>query len=352
VSARLSVVVVTFDSAPAVARCMPRLVEQLADRDELVVVDNGSSDGTVDAVRAAAPNARVLAQSWNLGFAGGANVGAAAATGDVVLFLNPDAEPAPGFVEAIRRPALNGREWAAWMGLVTMDGGTRINTTGGVIHFTGIAWSGEARRPVAHAPPGPAEVPFLSGTCLAIPRAGWERLGGFPERFFMYCEDVDASLRLRLAGGRVGIEPAARVDHDYDFAKGAAKWRRLEANRWAVLVRDYPGALLALLAPALLATEVALLVIAAAGGWLVPKLRAAADTLVALPRLLRERRAIQSSRTISAGEFARWLTPDLESPYLGRTATLAPLRWALRAYWRVVLATLRAHGPAQRRDCS
>jgi GT2 family glycosyltransferase len=342
VSPRLSVVVVTFDSAPAVARCMPRLVDQLGDGDELIVVDNASADGTLDAVRAAAPAARMLAQSRNLGFAAAANAGAAAATGDVVLFLNPDAEPADGFAEAIRRPALDEREWAAWMGLVTMDGGTRINTSGGVIHFTGIAWSGEAQRPFADAPDAPTEVPFLSGTCLAVPGATWEGLGGFPEPFFMYCEDVDVSLRLRLAGGRVGVEPAARVDHDYDFAKGAPKWRRLERNRWAVLIRDYPGSLLALIAPALLATELALLAIAAAGGWLPAKLLATADTLRSLPRLLRERRAIQATRTITAAEFARWLTPDLDSEYLGRAASVAPLRWVLRAYWRLVLAALGA----------
>jgi GT2 family glycosyltransferase len=259
----------------------------------------------------------------------------------VVLFLNPDAEPAPGFVDAIRAPVLDDRGWSAWMGLVAMDGGARINTSGGVIHFTGIAWSGEAQLPVAAAPPGPTEVPFLSGTCLALPRPTWERLGGFPEAFFMYCEDVDLSLRARLAGGRLGVEPAARVDHDYDFAKGAAKWRRLERNRWALLVRDYPGPLLALVAPALLATEIALIAISAAGGWLPAKLLAWGDTLRALPRLRRERRSVQATRTVSAAEFAGWLTPDLDSAYLGRAATLAPLRWALRAYWRLVMAALR-----------
>jgi GT2 family glycosyltransferase len=349
VSPHLSVIVVTYDSAAAVARCMPRLAEQLAPGDELIVVDNASRDGTLEAVQTAAPGARVLAQPRNLGFAAGANTGAAAAAGDLLLFLNPDAEPAPGFVEAIRGPARDDRGWAAWMGLVTMDGGTRINTSGGVIHFTGIAWSGEAQRPIAAAPPGPAEVAFLSGTCLAVPRSAWERLCGFPEAFFMYCEDVDVSLRARLTGGRMGIEPAARVDHDYDFAKGAAKWRRLERNRWAVLLRDYPGPLLALVAPALLATEIALLAIAAAGGWLPAKLLAGVDTLRALPRLLGERRAVQATRTVSAAEFAAWLTPDLDSAYLGSAATLAPLRWALRAYWHLVMAALRPRRSRERR---
>jgi hypothetical protein len=78
-------------------------------------------------------------------------------------------------------------------------------------------------------------------------------------------------------------------------------------------------------------------VAAAAGGWLPQKLAAAGETLRALPRLLRERRAVQATRTISCPEFAAHLTPDLDSPYLGRAGRSRPLRWALRAYWRLVL---------------
>ena len=128
----------------------------------------------------------------------------------------------------------------------------------------------------------------------------------------MYHEDVDLSLRLRLRGRRGSASSRRRVvDHDYEFAKGAAKWRLLERNRWATILRCYPGALLALLAPALLATELALLAVAAAGGWLPQKLAARARRVRALPRLLRERRAIQARRAISSAEFARLLTPDL-----------------------------------------
>jgi GT2 family glycosyltransferase len=345
---RLSVVVVTYNGREAVERCLPRLAEQLGDGDELVVVDNASRDGTAEAVARVAPEARVLRSERNLGFAGGANAGAGMARNPLLLFVNPDALPAPGFADAIRRPWEESRGWAAWMGLVTMEGGERANTTGGVAHFTGIAWSGEAGRAVVDAvPPGPGEVAFVSGACLAIPRDEWRRSGGFDPEFFMYCEDVDLSFRLRLTGGRLGIEPAARVDHDYDFHKGADKWRRLERNRWATLVRTYPGVLLALLAPALALSELALLAIAAAGGWLPSKLAAGADTLAALPRLLTQRRQIQESRRIPTLEFARWLTPDLDSVYLGAAGRLGPLRLALRAYWSAVLALLRLVSPSR-----
>jgi GT2 family glycosyltransferase len=328
----LSVVIVTHDSRDAVTAALPALTAQLGGDDELVVVDNASTDGTLAAVGEIAPEAVVVRNRDNAGFAAGANAGARLAKGQLLVFLNPDATPAPGFLNAIRAPH---GTWSAWQGLVTSDGGRAINTSGGVVHFTGIAWAGQA------AAVGPREVAFLSGACLAIPRAEWERLEGFGEAFFMYQEDVDLSLRLRLAGGRLGVEPAAVVDHDYEFAKGPAKWRRLEANRWATIVRCYPGSLLLLLAPALAATEAALLVVAAAGGWLPQKLLATGDTLRALPRLLRERRAVQQTRTIGAAAFARRLTPDLDSPFLGRAGRSAPLRWALRAYWRVVVGVLR-----------
>jgi GT2 family glycosyltransferase len=157
----------------------------------------------------------------------------------------------------------------------------------------------------------------------------------------MYHEDVDLSLRIRIAGGRVGIEPAAAVDHDYEFAKGAAKWRRLERNRWATILRCYPAPLLALLAPALLVTELALLPAAAAGGWLPEKLRAGAETLAALPALWRERRAVQATRRVSASEFATWLSPELDSPFLGRAGRSPLLRVCLRAYWTAVSRALR-----------
>ena len=182
------------------------------------------------------------------------------------MLLNPDAVPQPGFGGAIRKPLGDGRDWAAWQGLVTAEDGAVINTVGGVLHFTGIAWAGGAGEP-APAAPRAAEVPFLSGACLAIRRTDWQELGGFSDRYFLYHEDVDLSLRLRLRGGRIGVEPGAVVDHDYEFSSRPEKWRHLERNRWATILRDYPAPLLALLTPALLATELALIPISIAGGW-------------------------------------------------------------------------------------
>lgn len=337
----LSVLIVSHNSAAELARSLPPLVAELRDGDELIVCDNGSADGSAAAVAELAPAAAVIEAGANLGFAAGCNRAAVRAGGELLLLLNPDNVVAPGFRDAIELPLLEGRGWAAWQGLVTDDGGEILNSAGGVVHFTGIAWAGGAGRPRAAAPAAPREVAFPSGACLAIRRGLWHELGGFSAPYFLYHEDTDLGLRLRLAGHACGIEPRALSDHGYEFDKGASKWRHLERNRWATIVRDYPGRLLAVLAPALLATELALMPAAALGGWLPQKLAAYADLARALPRLLRERRAIQSARRIDAAAFAdACLSAELDSAYLGAAGRSRLLRALLRAYWRAARALL------------
>jgi len=331
----LSVLIVAFESRDDLRKTLPALLDELGEGDELIVVDNKPGDGSAEVVDELAPQARIIRPGRNTGFAGGAEAGAEAARGDLLVLLNPDAVPQPGFGEAIRRPWEEERGWAAWQALIADGSGGTINSAGNPIHFTGIVWAGGHGRPLAEAPAA-GEVPAASGACLAIPLAEWRRAGGFPAEFFMYHEDVDLSVRLRMAGGRVGIEPTAVVAHDYDFSASADKWRWLERNRLAFILRTYPGPLLALLAPALLATELALLPVAAAGGWGRQKLQANREFIRWMPRLLRERRALQRQRTVSAAEFATALTPDLDSDLISLLVRAWPARLALRSYWRLV----------------
>lgn len=347
-SVRISVVIVTYNSSDALKGSLPALRNELREGDEVVVVDNASEDGSAELAAELLPDARVVRHGSNAGFATGCNLGAQVAEGDLLIFLNPDATPAPGFRDAIERPVAERPGWGAWMGLVTMDGGAAVNTSGGVLHFTGVGWAGQAGQPVADVRADLAEVAFVSGACLAIPRSAYLELGGFSDEYFMYCEDVDLSLRVRLRGRALGVVPAARVEHSYEFEKGALKWRLLERNRVATLLRTYPAALLALIAPALAATELAILAAALRGGWGREKLLAWSDVVRSLPRLLHERRVIQAQRQVGARDFARALSAELTSPYLGAAARARPLGALMSAYWHVVLTLLGA--PSGLRD--
>jgi GT2 family glycosyltransferase len=212
VTPAIAVVVVTHDSAGFVGDTLGALVPQLREDDELIVVDNGSSDATVATVRAAAPRARVVEQD-NRGFAGGALAGAALAEAPLLLFLNPDARPTPGCLGALREVADSHPAWGAWQALVTMPGGAKINTAGNVTHFLGMGWAGRCGRPVAEAPGEPVEVSFGSGAALLVRREAWDAVGGFDERYFMYYEDIDLCLRANAHGVPTMIDAGWRVRH-------------------------------------------------------------------------------------------------------------------------------------------
>lgn len=340
--AALTVVVVAHDSAADLRASLPPLLAQLGPDDGLVVVDNASADGSADRARALAPRARVVEAGANLGFAGGCNLGARGASTPLLLFLNPDAVVAGGALEALRAAAARQPSWGAWQPLVTTADPQIVNTAGNVVHYLGIAWAGGLGRATAEIAPRDAEAGFASGAALVVRREAWVAAGGFDERFFMYCEDLDLSLRLRLAGWRVGVVPAARVAHRYAFAKGERKWLLLQRNRWWTLLGTYPARLLALLAPALAATEVALLLAAARERRLGATLRAQATVLRELRAILRRRRRIQATVAISPRAFAGALAWRLDSPQLPSSRLLDLV---LRTHWTLVRALLRDRPP-------
>ncbi|MBK5233946.1 MAG: glycosyltransferase [Thermoleophilia bacterium] len=338
----LSVVIVAWNSAEYLARTLPALASELSPGDEVIIVDNDSSDDLESVVADNLPAATIVAMGSNAGYSSAVNHGAAVATGDLLVVLNPDAMPEPGFGAAIRRPATDGSPWAAWMALVVchQNGRRVVNTNGNPVHFTGFSWAGGHGSEVPAATGDRTLPAAASGACLAVRLESWDRIGGFPADFFLYQEDTDLSLRIRSLGELIGIVEDAVVDHEYDFGRSGQKWLWLERNRWAMIIRNYPAALIAVLAPALIATELALIPVAARGGWLPQKLAAWGQVIRWLPRLLGERRRIQSVRALSARHFADILTPDLDSQYFPDFVRSSAARFLLRTYWRLAKSLL------------
>jgi N-acetylglucosaminyl-diphospho-decaprenol L-rhamnosyltransferase len=333
----LAVVVVTHNSAGALVALATSLADQLEADDEFVIVDNASSDGTVALARTVAERAVVIDEGANSGFAAACRLGVDASRAPLICLLNPDTLVVAGALARLRAVAAERPEWAAWQPVVMLPDG-RINVAGGVVHYLGIGWAGQCGRDAAELASGPYEVAFASGAALVVRREIWRELDGLRDDYFLYGEDLDLGLRLWLAGRRVGVEPRARVIHDYQFDKGARKWYLLERNRWRTVLATYPLGLLVLVTPALLVAELGLLVVAARGGWLGAKLRAQAATAAGLPRALARRRVVQRTRRIGAAEFAAQLTGSFESPNLAVPRILAT---ASRLYWRLTRLLLR-----------
>jgi GT2 family glycosyltransferase len=328
----LAVVVVTHNSADSLPVLLRELGQQLRPDEELVVVDNASSDGTAAVARAQGPVVRVIEGHGNVGFGAGCHIGARATAAPLLFFVNPDCRLAPGCLERLRAAATEWPQWGAWQAAVMLPDGL-INTDGGVVHYIGIGWAGDCGRPAEVMSSQEREVGFPSGAALVIRRSVWEQLGGFDPSYFLYSEDLDLGLRLWLAGSAVGVVPQARVIHSYEFDKGPQKWFWLERNRWRTLLSVYPLSLLLVLAPVLIATEVVLLLVAAREGWLTSKLRAQLAVLRSLPEISQRRRSVQATRRVDAVVFSSHLSSSLDSEYL----SLATQSWAVAlqaAYWR------------------
>lgn len=234
---RASVIVVSYNSLRYLPNCLDAILAQLGPQDELIVVDNGSTDGSAELVQAKYPEARLL-RGENTGYAGGNNRGAAAAHGAYLVFFNPDTIPARGALEALLEP-LQGRAGVALTTacVVHMSRPAVVNACGNTIHYTGLAYcrgAGQARGSFAAT----AEVDAVSGAAFAIRRTVFEDLGGFDAQFFMYVEDIDLSWRARLAGYRCLYVPGAVVEHDYRPSYSPAKAFYLDRNRHLMLLKN------------------------------------------------------------------------------------------------------------------
>ena len=234
---QVSVVIVTHDSAHDIEACLESHAHQKGVPSlDVVVVDNGSRDGTPALVRRRFPRVKVVEQE-NRGFGAGNNRGVREARGDVLVFVNPDTDPQPGFVAALTAAVAPGQAATAQVALKREPG--ILNTAGHRLHFTGYGLLRDYRRPLWPAGQ-PRAVQGVSGAAFAIAREDFLRLGGFDEDFFLYAEDTELSWRMQRAGVRVVLATGAVVLHDYEPGLTAAKLGRLETGRLLLLRKHLP----------------------------------------------------------------------------------------------------------------
>jgi GT2 family glycosyltransferase len=165
-------------------------------------------------------------------------------------------------------------------------------------------------------------------------------LGGLCPHFFLYQDDADLSWRVRMAGWRVRYCPAAAVVHDFEFDRGAQKWFYLERNRGWVVLSNLAPVTLFLLAPVLLAAELAVIKRAASEGWLDAKLRAWRSLASNAGTILRWRRAVQRERRVGDAELLERFRGGVETELLD-SALLRRVNPLLDGYRRLVLSLLR-----------
>jgi GT2 family glycosyltransferase len=308
----LSVVIVSWNGMRQLPACLAALLPQLPPDAEVILVDNGSADGTPAWARANHPQLRIIALPENLGFAGGVNAGLRAAHAELLLLINDDVFVEPGFVAALldvmhRLPDIG----AASAVLVFAHRPEIVASAGIRVRRDWLALDLWAGQHTTELPTDPQPIMGPSGGAALYRRALLDDIGLMEPSFFNYLEDVDLAWRALLRGWRSVVVPQARARHVYSATAGQGspfKQRLLGRNRLRVIARCLPADLAARCLPAILAYDL----LAIAYGALTRRPAIASGRLAALrdlPQLLRERRAIQADRRASTSDIARWIEP-------------------------------------------
>lgn len=327
-----------YGSEPALLEAVHAALASVDVVVDIVLVDNGCTDDAVEQLRSV-DGVTVIEPGCNTGFAGGSNLGAQHARGEIVVFINGDAVVEP---HALRRltDALVGDVGLASASLRLYDDPETMNSAGNPIHYTGLSWAGGLGEP-ASAFDTDRNIASVTGAAVAVRADRFASLGGFCEPMFAYCEDADLSLRCWQRGWRAVFVHDAIVLHRYEFTRNPQKFYLLERNRLFMMLTLFRGSTLAVLAPALLGMEVAVLAVAVRQGWARQKL-AGWRWLWRHRGLIRARRLeIRKYRVLSDRELASLLTGDFApGDTTGLNVGRLPRRLS-RLYWAVARRALR-----------
>ncbi len=233
---RCSIIIPVFNQVEMTHRCLERIREHTPEElAEIIVVDNGSTDGTSDLLASQGHRLRVITNDVNQGFAKACNQGANAARSGYLLFLNNDTEPEAGWLSAL---------------LEVLDTDSRVVAVGGKLVFpngtiqhAGVAvsqnlaeslpvapWHPFYGKPAAHpAASEPRVYQALTAACLMVRRERFDAVGGFDESFWNGYEDVDLCLKLGAVGGVLVYQPKCRVIH-HESQSGPERHVRTDSN--------------------------------------------------------------------------------------------------------------------------
>jgi GT2 family glycosyltransferase len=333
---RLSVVIPTWNGRHELEGCLAALRTQTLGNLEVVVVDNGSSDGTAAYVRRHHPEAIVVPLAVNIGFAGGANAGIKATSGAFIALLNNDAIADPRWAEELLA-AMDHADIAASL-ILRHDAPELVDTRGEALSRWGLPYrSGRGERADGLDLDGYPPILAASGGASIYRRTTLEAIGVFDQQYFAYLEDVDLGLRARLAGYRIVLAPRARVLHKVGATAsklGPFQLHQLIKNSQLLVLKNLPLTTLVKMAPRLVVVQAHLFVAAVhrRAGW--SALRAHAAVAGSLPVILVKRWRVRRLRRRPRSEIESWLTDEW------------PLDTNPREKARALLARVRRRPPA------
>jgi len=289
----ISVIVLNYNGKGFLDGCLTSLASQTYSDFEVIVVDNGSRDGSPEYIEENYPWVRLAKNNENLGFAGGTNAGIRAAKGEFILTLNNDSRADSRFIEELIKPMADPEVGVCAAKMLFPDG--RINSAGICISRSGAAWD----RGMFEPDRGQYEfVEEVFGACAGAAlyrREMLDEIGLFDEDFFLYLEDVDLAFRARLAGWKCLYVPGARVIHHHGGTAGVGSDLAVYyGNRNIVWypIKDFPFRLLITSLPFIVARNLAVIPYYALRGQGGVILKSKLDALKGVVKMMEKRKDV------------------------------------------------------------
>ncbi|HXU93879.1 MAG TPA: glycosyltransferase family 2 protein [Gallionella sp.] len=315
---KVSVVIVNWNGARFLERCLAALMVQSVKPREIILVDNASTDGSIE-IAGKFPSIKLLALSENTGFARGNNIAikACALESEWIALLNPDAFVTSDWLEGMLAAALRNPHCDVFAcKLVKAENISIADGWGDAYHISGRVWRQGQGAPVSNLANMECEVFSPCAAAALYRRCALDEVGGFDEDYFCYVEDVDLGFRLRLAGRCCLYVPQAMVLHVGSGTTGGqhSDFSVYHGHRnliWT-FVKDMPGLLFWLLLPLHVLLNLVSIVWFGLQGRGRIILRAKRDALLGLPKMWRKRREIQGKRVVSIGRIWRVLDKSIK----------------------------------------
>jgi GT2 family glycosyltransferase len=303
----ISVVVVNYNGKRFLSACLNSIYCQTYFPFEVIMVDNASHDGSIEYVQQNFPQVKIIAQSTNLGFAGGTNAGIQQAVGEFILTLNNDTILTPNFIDELAKTMVSDPFVGMCASKMILPDG-RINSTAICISRSGAAWD----RGLGEPDNGQYNViEEVFGPCAgaALYRCRMlDEIGLFDVDFFLYMEDVDLAYRARLSGWKCMYVPTAQVVHEHGGTTEPGSDKSVYyVNRnllWYV-VKNFPSRDLIMFIPWIIGRNIAVIpyYFLKRKGKII--INAKVDSVKGLPRMIKKRHNIK--KTISDSAIEKWI---------------------------------------------
>jgi len=313
----LSVIVVNYNGQKYLDTCLSSLADQSSGDFEVIIVDNGSTDGSVQDVQTRHPGSRLIRLPTNKGYSGALNEGIRYAKGDYILALNNDTILDRHFIASIRLPMEADVSVGMCASKMLLPDG-RINSTGICLSLSGAAWDRGMFQPDEGQFDKTGEVFGPCGGAALYRREMLDEIGYFDEEFFLYMEDVDVALRGRMAGWQCVYVPQAVVIHYHSGTSGYGSDLSVYYGNRNIIwysIKDLPALLLLLFLPFIVGRNIGVIGYYATQGQAMTALKAKIDGCRGLGRMLKKRRKI--IRKVGYKEIMKYIEPwgDIRAGY-------------------------------------